>query len=569
MEFTTKIIAGNEVWILIEKNYFISSWLQLAEEDKKTTVFQQPQFVIPWYKEYISSFNPILCLAYDTGENLVGIMPLARNLSNDFITHAGDIQAEYHGWVSSPEINEDFPIKCLITINQTFRPKFWQWRRLPPETPMDWLSSKLLADENIYVKHIKQHSPIVNLHDKERWRTILKEKSIDDKIDSHKNKGAYFIERIKDKNRTKELMGTLKIQYDFIQEAVQDNTKFEDDRSKANFYIERQNSPDANHFTVLWSKEKPLAFHFGTCDKQTLYLGLIAFDPVESKNSPETLLLVELAKLLVEEGYHYIDLAFRGNNWARFSSAMLETYSPVFYFDKKERTKAGIIEIFNKGLLKLGVKPSQVKKIKSIIKQLPSKLNKNTFLKRVSRFRELIYEKRSYLYYKLKQEKLPVMRERDPDIKVQHYEDLLKHSGSNPWLTKHHLASEALKRFSEGEILYTITKNGVLAHYGWMTRGGKTHRFTVVNMSFESPPDSIILYNFYTEPKFRGQGLYQKNLRQMLSDCSEAGCKEVYIGSNQTNIPSRHVIEKTGFSLFCTFSSKRFLWIRKKQRFYQ
>lgn len=569
MEFTIKIIVGKNVLAMIEKNDFVSSWLQLAEEDKKATVFQEPQFVIPWYKQYFSSFCPIFCLGYDSSEKLVGIMPLARNLSNGLITHAGDIQAGYHGWISSPEIDEHFPMKCLVAIKQTFKFKFWQWRWLPSGAPIDWLSSELLTSENVYVKYIKQSSPIWNLNDKKRWGKVFKEKSLETTIDYYKNKGAYFIERTKDKNRTRELMKTLKIQYDFIQEALEKNTKFEDDSNKANFYIERQDYPDNNHFTVLWSNEKPLAFHFGACDKQTIYLGLIAFDPVESKNSPETLLLVELEKLLIEEGYRYIDLAFRRNNQDRFFNTKHEIFSPVFYFNKKEKIKADIIEIFKEGLLKFGIKPRRVKKIKSILRKLPGKLNRNTLLNTLIRSWELIYENRNYLYYKLRCDELPVLRERDPDIKVQHYKDLLKHSGSSPWITKQHLASEALKRFSQGEILYTITKDGVLAHYGWMTRGGKTHRFTVVNMSFESPPDSIILYNFYTDPKFRGQGLYQKNLRQMLSDSAGAGCKEVYIGANQTNIPSRHVIEKMGFSLFCTFSSRRFLWIRKKERYYQ
>jgi GNAT superfamily N-acetyltransferase len=219
----------------------------------------------------------------------------------------------------------------------------------------------------------------------------------------------------------------------------------------------------------------------------------------------------------------------------------------------------------NKVLSKLGI---EEKKITDSIRQLSDRCKRITLQKIFLKLWKLIYEDRNYLYYRLKRDGLPIMEERDSDIKVQHLEDLSKYSGSNPWITKQNLISEASKRISDGEILYTITKDGILAHYGWMTKGGKTHRFTVVDMTFDSPKNSIILYDFYTDPKFRRQGLYQRNLRQMLSDSYEAGCKEVYIGSNQINIPSRRAIEKVGFSLYCIFSSKRILWMNEKKKEY-
>ena len=86
MQFTLKIITAVEVWTLLEDEFFLSSWLELAKKDRKVTVSQEPPFVIPWYKQYTSTYVPILCLAYDKKGALAGLMPLAKNINDDTLT---------------------------------------------------------------------------------------------------------------------------------------------------------------------------------------------------------------------------------------------------------------------------------------------------------------------------------------------------------------------------------------------------------------------------------------------------------------------------------------------------
>jgi hypothetical protein len=280
-----------------------------------------------------------------------------------------------------------------------------------------------------------------------------------------------------------------------------------DDPNKASFYIERQNCPDDNHFTVLWSNGRPIAFHFGACDHDTLYLGLSSYDPVESKNSPGTLLLIELGKMLFETGYRYLDLTPGGCQYKqRFANVYQKLVEPKFYFNKKGEIKDVIIHqmkfISKKTLSHVGIDTHRIRDLPINVKLFKRMIPSEVFVG----ITKLLYNNRTYLLYRLLTETAEISGVRDTEINVQKYADLLAFTESNPWTTRHDLLSEALKRFSAGETLYSITRKGILVHYRWMTKGGKRHRFREVDLTFNSPSDSVILYDFHTEPQFCRQG---------------------------------------------------------------
>ena len=114
-------------------------------EDKKVTVIQEPPFVLTWYDQYSSAYKPVLVLGYAENKRLVGLMPLARSLRDGRLTHAGDWQAEYHGWVCDPDFEQDFPVQALIAMKAKYNPKCWHWRWLPPRTQNDWLCSSCFS----------------------------------------------------------------------------------------------------------------------------------------------------------------------------------------------------------------------------------------------------------------------------------------------------------------------------------------------------------------------------------------------------------------------------------------
>ncbi len=569
MNFVVKIVTGDDVFTLIEDPSFISSWYRLSETDDKVTVIQEPSFVATWYRQYRTQYSPVLCLGHNNEEQLVGLMPLALSLKNGSIAHSGDRQAEYHGWISHPDIDQEFPVQCIIAINKTFKLKKWQWRWIPPRAQVGWLSSPQLLKQNIYVKYRKQDSPVWDLSDGEKLKRLIKNGALRNQFNRIKRRGTLKFERISEKSSVENIIDTLKLQVDFRQMTAHGITPFESDPHKKDFYIQRMEHPNDNHFAILWLDDKPMAFNFGACDKQTVYMGLVGYNPIESKNSPGILLIIELAKMLVEQGYRYLDLTPGGDQYKeRYSNKSQELILPVFFFGRMPKLKDDVIEwvvkFARKCLLTVGANPTLVLDRLISFGRIRSHLDIITLKKTTRKIFSILYEKHVRLHFKLSKDNfVSTGVYKDDDIHTQQYTDLLQYTSTKHWHTRQQLLSKASIQFKRDEILYSITREGKLAHYGWVTKGGRSHTFTDVDMTFESPKGSMVLYDFYTNPEFRRQGLYQRNLKQMINDCFHNGVNEIYIGTSSNNLPSKKAIENAGFTCFRCFVKTRFLWITR------
>ncbi|MFH0925720.1 MAG: GNAT family N-acetyltransferase [bacterium] len=223
---------------------------------------------------------------------------------------------------------------------------------------------------------------------------------------------------------------------------------------------------------------------------------------------------------------------------------------------------------------------SEMEEVNAKYRELLRTAKRVTFKKVLKRIIRMIYSKHVVYQYRLFldetysqegedrgfNEGLSRAQERvfSPNINVQRYDDILRYTGSNPWHPREAFILEAKKRFGLGDILYSICDDGILVHYGWMTKGGRRHTLSCINMSFNSPVNSIILYDFYTEPAFRGRGFYKRNLRKMISDGFNLGVKDIYISAEHDNHVSRRAIESVGFKPYRCFNKLRFLFWSKK-----
>jgi GNAT superfamily N-acetyltransferase len=573
MILDVKIVKDNNVLELLNDRTFIAQWEQLANQNQKVTVIQEPPFVTTWYHQYSSKYQPILILGFDKSSKIVGLMPLAFSLEDQYLTHAGDGQAEYHGWLCKKCVDQDFMIQAIIAIKQNFQLKKWQWRWIPPRSQINWLFSSALKKENIYVKIVEQDSPILDLNDENKITKLKKNKSIKIKINRYKKKNSFYLERITSKEKAEKVFDILSTQCDFRQMAIHQTAPFDSDGNKKQFYIEKLNFPENNHFTILWSDNNPIAFHFGACDSNTVYLGLSSYNPLEEKNSPGSILMIKLIELLREEGYHYFDLTPGGDKYKeKYCNLHQKLYMPTIFFCKKEKIfsdlKYFIRKTIKNWIISAGAQPNIIANKLDNALALLKKIPKVTPLKIIRKLISIVYERNVYIYYKFLIDDVLIDNiQSEKSININNYSDLLLYNDSNPCLKKTDLLSRALRRFSSGELLYTIVNNRVLTHYGWMTKGGKTHRFTEVDMEFDSPANSIILYDFFTDPNFRKQGLYTKNLEKMLIECRKFGVKEVFIGASESNIPYRSVIEKAGFKVYRKFRRIKILWIVRKKEY--
>jgi GNAT superfamily N-acetyltransferase len=108
--------------------------------------------------------------------------------------------------------------------------------------------------------------------------------------------------------------------------------------------------------------------------------------------------------------------------------------------------------------------------------------------------------------------------------------------------------SGALSRIDAGVHPYTVVRDGVLVHYGWLTARTKQSFITEVQHAYDYPPNSAVMWDFYTRPSHRGQGLYSQSMKQILADASKIpGTDYIYIAVLADNVASRKAIERAGF----------------------
>lgn len=555
-------------WIADAAN--VRAWQALAELDPKVGLVQQPGFVSTWFTVYASEFIPWLFLGWDAQGRLCGVLPLARHRTRQEITHAGDIHAEYHGWLATPETEDEFVEGCLSMIKTSgAAPRAWRWNWLPPGTHIKALDAARLRRHGVHVRLRAQESLVWDLEDEARLASLLQTKSIKNQYNRYKKKGDFRMERITNLQRTRELLQVCASQSDFRHGAIHDVRPFAEDPLKATFFAARLESSATNHFTVLWCSDSPLAFHFGECDANVLVLGLTAYDPVESRNSPGKLHLIELARLLRSEGVKRIDLTPGDDAYkASFANASQRLYRPTFYFSWASAARADaaatIQRVARSLLARMGITPDRARSATVRLAALSAKVRRLTPHSVLRRVVGLLGEEHAYRQYRMNPCAVRPEGDATEDIGVQRYGDLLLYRGANPWLVPNEMLRTAQRRFAAGETIYTVVKDDELVHYGWVAHGGREHLLDRVEATIESPSGSVVLYDFFTHPKYRGQGLYRRCLQKILADAAQAGCTEAFIGVLEGNETSQHTIEKVGFRLHRVFYRKRRLWWERR-----
>jgi GNAT superfamily N-acetyltransferase len=125
-------------------------------------------------------------------------------------------------------------------------------------------------------------------------------------------------------------------------------------------------------------------------------------------------------------------------------------------------------------------------------------------------------------------------------------QDLLLFEPVEPWQPpQHEFLREAARRLKNGYHVYTDVLDGRLVHYGWLVEKQENCSITE-DPAFTLPPNSALLFDFYTHPHYRGQGLYMKSLRQMFFDAA-AEKQHIDIFVLKNNAAEGRVIETAGF----------------------
>lgn len=492
-----EILQRDKSLKIIKNNEFVLKWDSIAKESKEFTLIQESDLVVSWYEAYKSEYDPVLVIAYEKGNGeIIGILPLAISLVDGNLSHAGDGQAEYNGWVCKSEYEEAFLVESLILLWDQFDLSKWSWGWLPPQANTNWLSSSKLKENGISVTISSCESPVYDLNDQQRISQIKKSKSTKSKINRLKRSGELKIERITDLKKAKEIFINLKMISNFRNLAVYDNMPFSTDNTcKEDWHLNHLDGSDNVHFTVLWQGDELLACNFGFCSEDTVIIGLFTYNPVQGAHSPGNIFLIELIDFIEKEGFRYLDLSPGGDPYKeRFSNSHTTLTKPVFCFNSRCKFK-NLIVTYLKNKIKEKYSYHDLISIKSKFKRKLSGI--------------ISIDRKSKVFYFSPEKK------NDSHIKfnLQQYQDLLLYKEEKGCKKHNEVIFSSLKNFERGDLLYTLVEDERLIFSAWVSLSGKKHWNKEVDEFTSIIANNILVYDLY----FRKSNLNYKLLNEFFS----------------------------------------------------
>lgn len=105
--------------------------------------------------------------------------------------------------------------------------------------------------------------------------------------------------------------------------------------------------------------------------------------------------------------------------------------------------------------------------------------------------------------------------------------------------------AEVARRWADGNVLYGALLDGEPAGYGWLAR--EAGRIDELQLAWRIPPREVYLWDFVTQPRFRGHGVYPLLLQAIIT--AEPETDRFWIGYEEHNAASARGIAKAGFRI--------------------
>ena len=495
---------SEEALKLINSDVFVKQWRQLAVGLPVYCRMQEAEMLCVWYRHYSVIFEPVIFTAFNDSDELIGFIGMVWDEKAQELRHAGHPQ--YHGWLAKPADEVHFLKQVLRYIRDEFPIRKILWSVLPPGLSIEVIQSALSSDMHLTCEETV--SPLWSLQTSERLQKILKNKSIKSNFNRYKRRGDLRFEIINEPEHLRKVLHVAKNQIDFRNEAVNNVLPFKSDPIKIEYYCEQILVPGTILPVALWLDDQLLSFNMGVMSDNYFKGRITSFDPSEYRNSPGTLLFIRLSEYLTEQGFEIFDLSPGSNSYKdRFADTSVKLYKPTIHFSNITYQKTLLKQQLVKGSRKLlidkfGINIKNTRKWQTNLAELPQKINKIrkskirlNIAKGIPSFNQpkLIHLERSNL--------TPANAKQ---VKIQEYEDLLKYSGTHPFLTRRGLLIDAMKKFANGDILYSVADDEKLLWYVWRKKAKGEIKLN--NNSFPIEKEGVLLYDFYQSYSLNGEG---------------------------------------------------------------
>ena len=530
---------------LLASTDFQAQWRSLARDCPWSTALQSPEFACTWYRIYSGRYTPLILARHDGGSRLNGLLLLAVERTTGRLTFAGSHQSEYNVWLALPG-DATFIAEALRRLSELGFPAI-TFTYLPPATPLDWLDGEW--KERATLRAVRRPLLTVSTPDA-ITESITKKKNRRRMEKLQAGQSLEFFE-LQTPEQLDEYYDEIINYCDLRQGAAHGSCPFRDDPQKRVFYRALMTHPGLLHVTVFKSGNRLLAAHIGVRNKQEVMLGIVAHSPFLAEHSPGKLHVLQLGLMLHEQGFSALDLtpggdAYKDDRATSYDEAHVLT---VFLSDKALRSHR--VSAAGRSAAKsiariLHLDREHMARLRSIAKKALS----HPFRAVRSLFRLLgrrLWSSTEMRLYRARAEDIDKLAPKN--FQRDSIRDLLCYEAGAEGRPRQSFLSDVMARLASGIHPYSMVRDNILVHYGWLTERSKQSFMTEVQHPYQYPPNSAVMWDFYTHPAYRGQGLYSQSLRQIMSDAAGIpGTEFVYIAVLADNRASRKVIEKSGFT---------------------
>jgi RimJ/RimL family protein N-acetyltransferase len=395
--------------------------------------------------------------------------------------------------------------------------------------------------------------PLVEIGDGSKSAESLRKKGNKSRIRQLKKYGDLDFVAIENAEKFSEIFDEIE-NYSKLRLSALHNVTPTFDPKRKPFHVDLMAKTDLVYPTILKVGNQIASAQVCLKNCNEMLLCITAMSPKFAHQSPSKIHLLMLEQEFSKRNVPIFDLSPGEGYKNRFATHFDNAHALTVYFDRKDFVKYETRRSVS-GFVREQLELRNVRKTKafSIADRIRHKLKRvkfytipRTIVKNVGR---KIYEKAECRFYYFDVNDIKNVPNYD-FVRRNSIEDLLKYEPAEGWqFTASQFHQEVLKRFEDGAISYSFAENDKLLHYGWLLENQEVSCVPEVgNGKFHFPPNSAVLFDFYTHPTARGRKYYQQSLSQMLHVASQVpNVKQVFIGVLANNKPSRYVIEKVGF----------------------
>jgi hypothetical protein len=423
-------------------------------------------------------------------------MPLAvARDGGGSLAFAGAEQAEYAGWLASPEVAREFPTRCVLELRERgiFR-RPWRWRWLAPGTDVDGLDAETLRRHGLAIHVSRTQKSLWSLQGPKPARFSVDNR----KINRLKRQGEVRVVELDSAGLTDDVFRLFTTTHDIRELQIRGFDPFRTNPLKGVFHrrlVDR--AADSVLFFSLMVGPVPVAFSFNLRDRRRLIFCLDAFDPRWAASSPGKLINNLVADAVAARGVHAIDLTPGGDPYKEEVANESEPIHSVLLFPRA--TDARLHElttraehVVRRAALAAGLSPERGRTLAGLARRLATGA---LVRDGVAAGRRWAVSRETVLEYELGRDAaVGGGSAGGAPARAGALEDFLLYSGEGGAGSRQEVMQDALARLRRGQQCYTSLEEGRLAHAGWLEAEAKTVSLGDEDSGWSLPPKTARLH---------------------------------------------------------------------------